>query len=462
MFKKVQEYIEKYELIQQGDSIILGISGGADSVCLFFVLLELRKECDFYFYCVHVNHNLRGKDAQKDQRFVESLCREYDIPCESFSVDVQKEAKRRGLSLEEAGRECRRECFNKVKGQLQNAKIATAHHKNDNAETFLMNLVRGTGITGMTGIKPQKGVYIRPLLVVTRDEIENYLLQHKMQFCTDATNKENVYTRNYVRNVLIPGFEKNVNLQAVSHINETISELTKIEQYLNKQVKLAWDHCIIRYENRIEIKKIEYIVYEEIIQERLMIKALTSIAGKQRDISRCHISQLVQLMNLQVGKTIHLPYGLIGLRSFKGIEIKPKESVSSELPEYKIVMGEKQHIVVGTNVAIDLQVFYKKDIENLEETPYTKYFDYDIIKGNLKVRSKRSGDYITINTNGNKQTLKKFFTNNKIEQTERQETVLLALDSEILWVMGYRRCSSFEVGTKTKRVLKVQISKSTN
>ena len=458
MFKKVKKYIEKYKLIQQGDSIILGISGGADSVCLFFVLLELKKEMNLDLQCVHVNHNLRGQDAWQDQKFVEELCEVNQVICHSFSVNVKEEAVRRKMSLEEAGRECRRECFQIVRTQLPESKIATAHHENDNVETFLMNIARGTGLVGMTGIAPRKMEWIRPLLCVTRHEIEEYLIELGVSYCIDKTNYENIYTRNYMRNIIVPGLEKNVNLQVVSHINNTINELTKIEQYLNKQVQVAWECCIVQNKNEIVIEKLKYVEYDDIIQEKLMLKVLISLAGKQRDISRTHVMKLVQLMNQQVGKTVDLPYGFVSLRTFAGMSITSKELKDEQQTVYEYDIKGNQCIEVTKDIIVNFQVISQKDIENLEETPYTKYFDYDIIKGNLKIRSKRSGDYITINANGNRQTLKKFFTNNKVEQTKRQHIVLLAVNSEVLWIMGYRRCSTFRVSTKTNQVLKVQIN----
>ena len=199
--KKVEQYIEQYQMIGRGDRIVTGVSGGADSVCLLFVLCELRKKLGFEVIVCHVNHQLRAEAAEQDEAYVKVI------------------AKNGKKSLEEAGRIVRSNAFETVCRESGANKIATAHHKNDNAETVLLNLARGSGLQGMCGIRPVYGNRIRPLLCLTRKEIEEWLEEEQISYCTDETNEEDEYTRNRIRHKILPVMEQEINRQTVEHIN---------------------------------------------------------------------------------------------------------------------------------------------------------------------------------------------------------------------------------------------------
>ena len=230
--EKVRAYMEKQHMISAEDHIIAGISGGADSVCLFFVLLDLRDRMGIPFTAVHVNHGLRGEAADRDEEFVRELCGQYGIPLEVFRVDLESISKKRKQSLEECGRNIRRDAFEQVCAKYGGTKIALAHHQNDNAETLLWNLARGTGLAGMGGIRPVNGRYIRPLLCLDRNEIEDLLRQREQGYCTDDTNSDTEYTRNKLRHLVIPVLEKEVNFQAVRHMNEVMEQLREVRDYM--------------------------------------------------------------------------------------------------------------------------------------------------------------------------------------------------------------------------------------
>ena len=219
MLEKIRRYMEKWHMLEKGDKVIVGVSGGADSICLLFVLIQLQKELPFELACVHVNHQLREADADADETYVKTFCERYRIPCEIYREDVALIAKKRKQSLEEAGREVRREAFVKTLKRYGGTKIALAHHQNDNAETFLMNVARGAGLKGLGGIRPVNGNVIRPLLAVERGEVEKYLEEEGIVFCVDETNKSDAYMRNRIRNHILPYFEEQVNKRIVTHIN---------------------------------------------------------------------------------------------------------------------------------------------------------------------------------------------------------------------------------------------------
>ena len=204
MLDKVITYIEENELIQKKDRIVVGVSGGADSVCLFSVLLELQKKYELELFVVHVHHGIRGEEADKDEQFVENLAKKHQIPYYCFWKNIPVLSKKRGLTEEEAGRIVRYEAFYEVLKKVNATKIAVAHNQNDCAETVLFQLFRGSGLKGMCGIFPKRDEIIRPLLGVDRKAIEAYLMQKGQAYCTDRTNLEEEYTRNKIRLSILP------------------------------------------------------------------------------------------------------------------------------------------------------------------------------------------------------------------------------------------------------------------
>ena len=232
MFQKILQYCKKEKLIEEGNYVLAGVSGGADSVCMLFMLLKLQKEIGFFLEAVHVEHGIRGAESEADAVFVESLCKEKELPLQSFHVQAVSYAKEQKLGLEEAARILRYDCYKKAAERMRlskeenvKVKIALAHHADDNAETVLFQMLRGSGIDGLSGMKPKRNLsqgvdVIRPMLPVTRKEIEAFLESEKQSFCIDSTNEDIVYSRNKIRRVILPMLEE-VNAKAVSHMNQS-------------------------------------------------------------------------------------------------------------------------------------------------------------------------------------------------------------------------------------------------
>ncbi|MBR6396573.1 MAG: tRNA lysidine(34) synthetase TilS, partial [Lachnospiraceae bacterium] len=236
IYGKVSEYIRQNNLITPGDTIIEGISGGADSVCLLLMLEELKKEIDFKTVAVHVHHGIRRKSADKDQKFVEKLCEEKGIELKSFKKDIPLICKITRESEEECGRRIRYELFDDVCGMYENAKIAVAHHMNDQAETVLFRIIRGSGIKGLTGMEAKRDNIIRPLLCLKREEIEQYLEETEQDYRIDETNGKIEYSRNYIRKKIIPRLETLRN-NAVEHINALSGEASAINSYMENKAR---------------------------------------------------------------------------------------------------------------------------------------------------------------------------------------------------------------------------------
>ncbi len=460
MLEKVKEYVNQHEMLKKEDKVILGVSGGADSVCLLFVLLELQKMIGFKIVVVHVNHGLRGIVADEEQAYVESLCKKEGIPFESYLENVALIAKKRKQSTEEAGREVRRACFQKAMKKYNGTKIALAHHQNDNAETFFMNVARGTGLKGLGGIRPINGIYIRPLLCVNREEIESYLKVRKISYCEDMSNQSDCYTRNRIRNHVIPYMEQEVNQKTVTHVQETMEYLWQVQKYLDSQC-FEWEKkAVQKVDGGYAISKDIWIQMPRVLQTLLLRNVLVKAAQQEKDIEAVHVRQLEQLLEKQSGREVHLPYDMIGTRTYEGITIRKKQE-QKKMPE--IVMDESASSVLFGEYTICWKKYRNEDrCHDSFEKNNTKCFDYDIIKSNVVFRTRKPGDYITIHEDGRTQKLKSYFINEKIPKEKRDKILLVADGNHILWIVGYRADISYQVKEHTKHVLEIQIERGEN
>lgn len=448
-------------MITSEDTLIAGISGGADSVCLLFVLLELQKNLGFSLEAVHVNHRLRGSDADGDEAFVAELCREHAVPCTIYHKNVESIAKKRKQSLEEAGRVVRRQAFFETMKTRGGTKIVTAHHKNDNAETLLMNLARGSGLRGLGGISPVNGAVIRPLLCVEREEIESYLHDRGIGWRTDASNADDAYTRNRVRNHVIPFLQEEVNARAVAHMNETAEQLQMIRQYMDRQVDAAWETCVRTEEAQTELLEESYRQVDAALGRMLIRRCIVRAAACEKDITLTHVTLVEELFQHQVGRKLDLPYHTRVQRTYRGISFAKKREVPGKKQEAVLLKIPGVTEIPWLNMTICCTF-----IENTEEflrnsvpqKTYTKCMDYDIIKDDLFVRTRESGDYIVIRKQGGTQKIKNYFINEKIPADKRDTIPLIAQGKEILWIVGHRMSSSYQIGEQTKRVLQIQVN----
>lgn len=430
-------------MLKKDDIVIAGVSGGADSVCLLFMLLELKKEIGFSLLAVHVNHGIRGKAAEADEVYVRELCRKQEVKLKVYHEDVPHYARVHKLTEEEAGREVRRRCFREAVKLSGGSRIALAHHENDNVETLLFHLCRGTGLKGLGGMEPVNGRWIRPLLCAGRGEIECFLEMREISYCIDETNMDHRYTRNYIRGEIIPGLEKHVNAESVRHMAQAMEKLRNLAGYMQRELVDYEKKCVGRQQDEIILYKKEYEKVPEELREYLLHNVLCMAAKKKKDIEQIHIRILDDLMKRQTGRSADLPYGLKAKRCYEGIIL---------------CRGEGAVVLAKDDWE---RLFQMRIFENMAkeitfpENPYTKWFDYDIIKNTVKIRHRQPGDYITINKAGGTKKLKQYFTDEKIPQNQRDAIWLAADGSHILWIVGYRQNQAYQITDKTKRILEI-------
>ena len=443
MYQKVKAYVKKWHMLQKEDSVIAGISGGTDSVCLLFMLLKLQKELGFALMAVHVNHGIRGAEAERDEAYVKRLCRQWNVRLKVYRENVPAYAKEHGMTEEEAGRDIRRTCFCKVLKEWGGTKIALAHHENDNVETLLWNLCRGTGIRGLGGIAPVNDVWIRPLLCVKRREIESYLKKRGISYCTDTTNADRRYMRNRIRMDVIPYLEDCVNTESVSHMGKTMERMYELEQYILEEVGQYKESCTGWKNGRRIIRQTEYTKIPKALRDNVLHEILCETAGRRKDIEEVHVQMLRDLFTKQVGKRIDLPYGVTAIRTYEGVRFE------KNIPEASYAGDE--------NELFSIRVFDREPGNvTFPEKIYTKWFDYDIIKNTVKIRHRIAGDSIVINRYGGRKKLKQYFTDQKIPQEDRDKIWIAADGDEVLWIVGYRQSQKYQITEKTTKILERQ------
>lgn len=460
MTDQIEQYMKKWKMLQEGDSFVVGVSGGADSVCLLFVLLDLRERYRLDLQVVHVNHGIRGADADADEDYVRHLCQMYQLPLHLYRENIESLAKKWKQSLEEAGREYRRQVFEKISDQLGGAKIALAHHMNDSAETMLLHLARGTGLAGLGGIRPVNGRYIRPLLCVTRREIETFLADRRISCCTDLTNAEDDYARNRIRHHVIPHMEQMINAQTVRHMSDTMEYLQTVQDYLQTQTDGWKKEALQEIANGSLILQTVWDQMPQPLRPMLIRDLLIRCAGRARDIESSHIQMVQELFSKQVGRSLDLPYKLTAKRTYEGVLIGRRKRNERKLSALPLCFEESRKENDWGEYHISCRIIKKADWDEKRlENSGTKYFDYDIISDTLCVRSREPGDFIRLSENGGTQKIKSFFINAKIEQDLRDEIPLLADGSRIIWIIGYRTDPFYRVREHTTRILEIQIEK---
>lgn len=440
MYQRVRTYVKEQGMLKKQDKVIVGVSGGADSICLLFVLLELKKEWDISIIAVHVHHGIRGASADRDEEYVREICLKHNVELCVFHENVKEYAAQNGYTEEEAGRILRRNIFSKVLEEKKADKIALAHHENDNVETFLWNLCRGTGLRGLGGIRPVAGEYIRPLLCVNRNEIEQYLKKQGISYCIDETNLTDDYTRNRIRNHVIPYLEEEINKRSVSHVAEAMGNIRRLCEYVEEEVGKYVKSSVVYEDGRWMLARSKYFEIPEALRGDVIHEFLAKASGEKKDIEAVHIHMVKELLEKQTGKKADLPYGLVAVRTYEGIELREKEL--------------KMQTVQPAEAKI--RVFDRtQEMITFPEKSYTKWFDYDIIKCTVKIRHREAGDYIVIDKQGKTQKLKKYFINEKIPQEIRDDIWLVADGNQIMWIVGYRQNQSYQISENTTKIMEI-------
>ena len=455
-FEKASRYIKKQELLKSGDRVIAGVSGGADSMCMLLILLSLKQELDLDIIVAHVNHGIRGEEAKRDADFVEAFCADKGLTFELANADIPRIAKETGTTSEEAGRNYRYSFFCELAEKYRAEKIAVAHNSDDNAETVLFNIFRGSGIGGLKGILPKRSIsgkgskytLIRPVLVLSRAEIEEGLKEAGQDFCTDRTNSEDTYARNRLRNTILPMARDNINANVYGHIESLSRQAASVHDFIEQETD-KYASCInpvIDEDGRktgVSIDIPSIVKLHRVLKQSLIRRAFEMVSGRLKDVEETHIEAIEDLINKQSGKRISLPYNITATRVYDSIILSSEGS-------FETLDNVSDH-------GITWEICNREDLTiEIPKEQYVKWFDYEKTGDDLEVRTCRDGDYLLIGKEGHKKSLSRFMIDNKIPLQERDKILLLATGSHVLWVVGYRQDESCFVTASTKRVLVVK------
>ncbi len=478
---KVKETILNNHLIETAEHIVVGLSGGPDSVCLFHILNRLKTELDFSLTAVHINHGLRPGAADEDQRYSEQLCFDFGIPCHTFFFDVKKIAKDKGMTGEEAGRQVRYQSFFEVAHKIisetgKNVKIAVAQNMNDQAETVLMRILRGTGTDGLCGIEyirreTGKGIVIRPLLDVSREEIESYCREHKLEPRIDLTNLEPLYTRNKIRLELLPLLQETFNSNMISVLNRLSKIAKEDREYFSIIVEEAIKaHSETTEKNNLERFPISVLMEMHPALRHRVIRRLFEEIGLSKDIASIHLEQADKLLEeARTSSVSDFPSGYAMKINYGFAEFYKKEKIEKESFEYEIDINKDSNIeICELNARIGVKILRRQDWENVRETEnYLKKNSFGCSLSLDKIeacgcvpilRTRKQGDYIVPFGMTGRKKLQDFFVDGKIDRVERDKIPLLCLGPEVVWVVGNRINENYKVEKSTERIIILEIS----
>ncbi|MCX8129888.1 MAG: tRNA lysidine(34) synthetase TilS [Clostridia bacterium] len=464
--KKVLNTIRKFNLVQSGESIIVGVSGGPDSVCLLHVLHTLIGELNINnIYAVHINHMLRGDESRLDEEYVVDLCEKLGIRLFSKSFDIKAISRGKSISIEEAGREVRYGQFEAVSAEVGAEKIAVAHNRNDQAETVLMHIIRGAGLEGLQGMEFRRGRIIRPLMEIERSDIEKYCSEKRLNPRTDSSNLKNIYTRNKVRLDLIPFIDNLFKTDITDKLVKASVLLRDDNNYINANVSRIFDQCVIsrsRQDIQLDISAINS--QHPAIKKRLVRNAVREVKGDLKGIENIHIEGTIAV--IQSGKTgieIHLPFNIRVRKSYNILRIflhNGSEQVDTAFDRSLNVPGQTVGENQDTFIKAEIEEMIKdKDYNKDAQYSLAKYFDYEKLKTGISIRTRKEGDiFKPYKSNGTKK-LKEYFIDNKIPKEERARIPVIAKGNEIVWIIGHKISDKFKVTENTKSILKLEYIK---
>ena len=451
--EQVAGYMQAHHMTKPGQLVLVGVSGGADSVCLLVVLALLREVLGIRLTAVHVHHGIRGEEADRDAQYAEGLCKELGVSCQVVRADVPELAGQWHMSLEEAARKVRYDAFGKIAAEEGADRIAVAHHREDQEETILMHLFRGSGLRGAAGMEPVSGMIIRPLLECSREEIEAFLKSRQISWVTDSTNLSAEYTRNYVRQSLLP--EINVRFpQAGKHLRNFGAIARETEGYLMRQGAALFAQYGVLTEGGCRIASAGFASADPVIRPYLLRYAMEQAGMPLKDVTARHLTLFQELFAKEVGKRMHLPSGYEAVKEYEGVFLTVRQNGSGEKRisgdslgdavsgEQEVLQEEldvqNQPIPVrNTFPRMEKRIFsYDKNMK-ISENPYAKWFDYDKITEAVTLRTRQTGDRFSPLPQGSKK-LKDYMIDAKIPREQRDTVPLVAMGSTILWIVGYR------------------------
>ncbi len=409
MNNKVRETINKYNLIAPYDTVLIALSGGADSVFLAKFLISIREEYNLTLKAAHVEHGIRGKDSLKDCEFVEDFCKKNNIECFTLHINAVEDAKKAKMGVEEYSRNKRYEFFDSIECD----KIATAHNLSDNVETVLFRLARGTSLKGMCGIPVKRGKIIRPIIEIGADEIRNYLNENNVPYCVDFTNNENEYSRNKIRNKIIPLF-KEINEDFENTVNRFIKSANEDESYLDFSADIAFNSVFCN--GVLNLEKLRSYSVSEIKRVLIRYFKLNNIT-----LDEYHLNEILKLVFVQSKTQI-------------------KDNIFAISDKNSLRIAKFGNIIDFNGLTVQKEILTRKEFLNkceLSTKKFDFYCDCDKIIGNVVIRARKAGDKISPKGRNCSKSLKKFYNELNIPVENRNNIPVIVDDNGVIGIYGY-------------------------
>ncbi len=460
LVKQVRLLIEKQGMLKPGDKVLIGVSGGPDSIALLHILWTLKDDMGIIPMVAHLNHQLRGGEADRDARSVREFSEKLGLPCFIEEADVRSYHKNSGLSLQEACREIRFSFYERLAGKLDAGRVALGHHADDQAETILLNLLRGAGISGLKGMSYIRGLYIRPLLEIRRREIEEYCLRLHLPVRQDSSNLKPVYTRNRIRLNLLPLLERDYNPQIIHTLVQLGNLCNQEDSYLEELALVNLEKIKVNGKNgMVALDNNTLRSLPAPLCRRVLRLAWDEVTGDTKELSYHHIERLMELLHKKAGGRVAiLPRGIRVLKTNNVLQFFREAEPVPVLP-YKHSLN-----VPGVTYIPEIDLYIQAEVTCFRDAPpfaeisqNEALLDYDLIKYPLYVRRRMEGDVFSPLGLGGTLKLKKFLIDSKIDRYKRDRIPLVVSGDDIIWVGGLRSGRNWKVTDRTVNCLYLQI-----
>lgn len=457
MLEKVRKTIKTYTMLSPGDRVLVAVSGGPDSVCLLSVLHTLAKELDLTLHVAHLDHMFRGEESADEARFVIDLAARFGLPATIEKFDVPAFCRERGLSSQEGAREARYGFLRRVAAATGFTRVATGHTADDQAETFLMRLMRGAGVSGLAAIPPKRDSIIRPLIAVTREEVIGYLQSNNLDYKTDPSNLKPVYTRNRIRLEILPVL-KRFNPRIVETLASEAALLREENEAVEAYLGVVAETACVPTEGTLSIKRDVFDTLPPAFRRRLLRRIVDMAKGDASSLSRGTIDDaLLFMMTAQTGKTITLSHDITITREYNRFILSAREA--PEGFQQTLSLPGTTHIPklgfdVETEISDRRATGQEEDVNYL----WRAEFDYDKIGSFLTIRNRRPGDWFQpAGMAGKSKKLQDYYVDEKVPRRKRDAVPLLCSGEDILWVMGLRTDERFLAGAEARRIVIVTV-----
>ncbi len=454
ILKVFQKFIKREFLIQPDDKIIVAVSGGIDSTVLLYLLKKISAKYNLTTLAVHVNYHLRGEESDGNEKFVKNLCYKWGIPLVTHHVEIKEKS-----NLESKARNIRFSIFRDLLQKYEFQKIALGHNKNDQAETLLLNLFRGSGVGGMKGITQKSKDIIRPLLIFTRNEITEFANQNNIEFSEDSSNLNLIFDRNKIRHQIIPEIEKSLNPKVVDKMSQSANIFQQTDSFLHTYCEEVFPDIVKKVDKDYFILNLNKLINKDIILFYLARKIFGLLTNSEQDFFTVHFNAIIDLTRSTEGKYIQLPKGVFAIKDKQFLSFTKSPPVF-EFNDYHRQINKTSRRILFKDHYISISELKSIPIHGYKFTQKnTCYIDLNKVKFPLTIRYRQPGDRFVPLGMHNPKKLKNFFIDSQIPRFERDKIIIIEDQNQIIWIAGIRISENVKFTSQTQRVLRIKSMK---